>query len=179
MSSYNDFFTASASVAGALTGLLFVALSLAPERLRHVSGHLEHQAIAGTAFTALIDALFLSLAGLIPPGGTSGSLLILGLLGLSSSIGLAWRLWHARKEEKLSARWPFLLGVIIVAYGAQCVLSFTRSSTQGSDSVSATIVLIMFAIGIARSWELLGLSGGGVLDLLVQRMQAPQEPPSQ
>jgi hypothetical protein len=31
----------------------------------------------------------------------------------------------------------------------------------------------MFATGISRSWELLGLRGGGPLDLLVERLDAP------
>jgi hypothetical protein len=33
-----------------------------------------------------------------------------------------------------------------------------------------TFVYILFAIGIARSWELLGLRGGGPLDLLTQHL---------
>jgi hypothetical protein len=172
VTSYNDFFTAAASVAGALTGLLFVALSLTPERLRRSSGYVEHQAIAATAFTSLVDALFLSLSGLMPSGGTQTTLLILGLFGLSSSLGLVWRLWRSRKREKLSKRWPVLQGLIIIIYTFQCVVSFTTSNSS-SDKVSSILIIIMFATGIARSWELLGLSGGGLLDLLVHRLDAP------
>jgi hypothetical protein len=172
VTSYADFFTAAASVAGALTGLLFVALSLTPERLRRSSGYVEHQAIAGTAFTALIDALFLALAGLMPDGGTQTTLLVLGLFGLSSSLGLIWRLWRSRKSEKLSKRWPVLQGIIVTIYTVQCVLSFTTNNSS-SDKVSSILIIIMFATGIARSWELLGLSGGGLLDLLVHHLDPP------
>ena len=63
MTSYAQFFSGTATVAGALVGLLFVALSVNPDRLRSVTGSVEHQAMAGTAFTALIDALFVSLIG--------------------------------------------------------------------------------------------------------------------
>jgi hypothetical protein len=46
---------------------------------------------------------------------------------------------------------------------------------------SATFVLIMFATGITRSWELLGLRGGGPLDLLTESIanhggRSPGEP---
>ena len=39
--------------------------------------------------------------------------------------------------------------------------------------------MIFFAVGIARSWGLLGLRGGGVLDLLVGRQAGlvPASPP--
>jgi hypothetical protein len=179
VSSYVNFFTASASVAGALTGLLFVALSVSPERLRGTTGSLEHQAIAATAFTALIDALFVSLAGLTPGGGTRLSSVIMGLIGLSSSAGLGWRLWKSRQDEKLSRRWPFLLGFITAVYVAQFIAALTVATASDADSQSVTFVFIMFAVGIARSWELLGLRGGGPLDLLAQRLNrpGPGEPP--
>jgi hypothetical protein len=35
----------------------------------------------------------------------------------------------------------------------------------------------MFAVGIARSWELLGLRGGGPLDLLSRRLERKEPPP--
>ena len=54
--SYSNFFVGSLTVAGALTGLLFVALSVAQENA-DVSQSLERQAVASTAFTALVDAL--------------------------------------------------------------------------------------------------------------------------
>jgi hypothetical protein len=175
VTSYADFFTAAASVAGALTGLLFVALSVRPERLRGGSENsLEHQAIAATAFTALIDALFVSLAGLTPGGGTMLISLIMGLLGLSSTAGLAARLWRARQAVALSQRWPFLLTVILAMYLAQVILALVYRSAADSDSASVDFILAMFAVGIARSWELLGLHGGGPLDLLVQRVTHPE-----
>jgi len=64
VTSYTEFFSGAATVAGAPVGLLFVALSVAPERLRGSAASVEHQAIAATAFSALVDALFVSLIGL-------------------------------------------------------------------------------------------------------------------
>ena len=87
MTSYTQFFSGTATVAGALVGLLFVALSVAPERLRGTRASIEHQAIASTAFTALVDALFISLIGLEPGGGLDFGAVILGALGLTSSSG--------------------------------------------------------------------------------------------
>jgi hypothetical protein len=178
VTSYTQFFSGTATVAGALVGLLFVALSVNPERLRSVTGSMEHQAMAGTAFTALIDALFVSLIGLQPGGGLEYGAVILGGLGLTSSIGLAVRLWRARVNEALSRRWPYLLGFIVVVYAAQVISGFVVGSASSRADVSVTFVYVMFATGISRSWEVLGLRGGGPLDLLVQRLDARPSAPS-
>jgi uncharacterized membrane protein len=177
VTSYSDFFTASASAGGALTGLLFVALSVSPERLREIGGNQEHQAMAATAFTALIDALFVSLDGLTPGGGTQTTSAIMGVLGLTSTASLYWRMWRSRDDEWLRQRWPYLLGLITVMYAAQAIFGGTAGSADQSDSLSVTFILIMFAVGIARSWELLGIRGGGPLDLLSERLNTPKPPP--
>jgi Kef-type K+ transport system membrane component KefB len=168
VTSYTSFFTGTATVAGALVGLLFVALSVSPERLRGDTGSLEHQAIAATAFTALVNALFVSLIGLEPGGGLRYGALILGLIGLSSSCGLALRLWRGRRVQELSGRWPLLLGVIIAIYAVQVVTGAVPMSATGRADQAATFVYAMFAIGIVRAWELLGLHGGGLLSVLTQ-----------
>jgi hypothetical protein len=167
MEPYTNFFLGSVTVAGALTGLLFVALSLAPQRLTGDSASVEYQSIAATAFTGLVDSLWLSLAALIPGNGLRVASLILGLLGLTSTAGLTLRLLRARSRERLSARWPLLLPLIVVLYGFQMSTFVTAPSGRAAQSAAATFVLIFFGVGIARSWELLGLRGGGLLDLLV------------
>src|SRR5580704_2231858 len=130
---YEGFFTGTATVAGALVGLLFVAVSVAPDRLRGDNASIEHQAIASTALTALVDALFISLIGLQPNGGLDYGAVILGGLGLSSSIGLAARLWRARRSANLTRRWPYLLGFIIVVYAAQ-VISGLVTHSEGAEA---------------------------------------------
>ena len=174
MISYIPFFSGTATVAGALVGLLFVALSVSPERLRGEHASVEHQSIAATAFTALVDALFVSLIGLEPGGGLSFGAVILGTLGLTSSCGLAFKLWQARASSDLSRRWPYLLGFIIVVYAVQIISGIVLRTTDSKASSAVTFVYILFGVGIARSWELLGLEGGGPLDLLARRLGARQ-----
>src|SRR5215468_6342455 len=117
MLSYTTFFLGSTGVAGALTGLLFVSVSIAPERLRGEHASVEQQTIAATAFTALVDALWISLFALRPGNNIPTASLVLGLIGLTSTAGLTIRLWRARGREKLSNRWPFLLLAITGLYG--------------------------------------------------------------
>jgi len=161
VTTYADFFEGSATVAGALIGLLFVALSLSPERLRD-NRSIEHQSIAATAFTALVDAL----VALQPGSGVDYAMVIFGALGLSSTIGLALRLWRSRHLGNLSSRWPLFIGIIICVYAAQLASGLIHDSAVGYNDRAATFVYVMFGVGIARAWQLLGLKGGGILDEL-------------
>jgi hypothetical protein len=165
VASYYPFFGGAATVAGALIGLLFVALSLSPERLRDAAS-VEHQAIAATAFTALVDALFISLIGLQPGSGLQQGAAIFGALGLSSTVGLTLRLWRNRHLAHLSNRWPFFLVVIMAVYAAQLVSGLLPETPAGAVDRTATFVYVLFGVGIARAWQLLGLKGGGILDEL-------------
>jgi hypothetical protein len=171
VASYTNFFLASTTVAGALTGLLFVAVSLAPQRLVGDQASVEHQAVAATAFTALLDSLWISLFALRPGNEIPRASLVLGLLGLGSTAGLIVRLTRARSRQKLSRRWPFLLAFIVVLYGVQAATAFTARGSQDAQSAGATLMLIFFGVGIARSWELLGLRGGGLGTVLAARAQ--------
>src|ERR1035438_10750214 len=165
MEPYTNFFLGSVTVGGALTGLLFVALSLAPQRLMGDSASVEQQSIAATAFTALVDSLWLSLVALIPGNGLPSASLILGLIGLTGTVGLTVRLLRPRSKEQVSARWPMLLPLIVLLYGFQAASFFTAHGSKAAQSDAATFVLIFFGVGIARSWELLGLRGGGLLEI--------------
>ena len=167
MSSYTDFFVGSASVAGALTGLLFVSLSVNRERLTGENASVELQSVAATAFTALVDALWISMFALRPGNNIPTASLVLGLIGLSSTVGLTLRLWRVRQQEKLSSRWPFLLVVITGLYCYQVSTAFTAPGSEQALSDAATLVFVFFGVGLVRAWELLGLRGGGLLDLLV------------
>ena len=56
--SFANFFLATAGAGGALIGLLFVAISISPERIFSEGAPRERQAVASGAFTALVNAFF-------------------------------------------------------------------------------------------------------------------------
>jgi hypothetical protein len=86
--SAHQFFQGSASVAGALIGLLFVAISVAPERILGPNASELHGVRAGATLTAFTKALTVSLFGLVPDlnvGGAATAVSIIGLLFVGST----------------------------------------------------------------------------------------------
>ena len=85
-SNYANFFTTAATSGGALIGLLFVAISLAPERTVLTSAPIESRIVAGSTFTALLNAFFISLGALFPDSNIGWFALTFGIIGIFNSL---------------------------------------------------------------------------------------------
>jgi hypothetical protein len=81
---FHDYFVASTGAGAALVGLLFVAVSIAPERTVMSGAPVERQAVATSAYTALLNAFFLSLVALLPQTNLEWAALALSMIGLAN-----------------------------------------------------------------------------------------------
>ncbi len=166
---FANFFIASASAGAALVGLLFVAVSLAPEQIVTRRAPQERQAVAGSAFTALINAFFLSLAALIP--NVNFGLVVVPFSGLClvTSLIQAWPLLRRSKGWLSFLRRVFLVVLSIGLYGLELLNGYqllTAPSQVGIVYGLVSCLIGAFAVGLIRAWELLGAHRYGLLGWL-------------
>src|SRR5438132_8631648 len=78
---YREFFVALAGAVGALTGLLFVALSLTPRSTPTLANPVVRQVRASAALIAFTNTLAVSLFGLVPDTNIGYPSAVMGLIG--------------------------------------------------------------------------------------------------
>lgn len=155
---FNNFFLASAGIGATLVGLIFVAVSIAPENIVQANAPIERQAMAASSFTALLNAFLISFGALIP--GIIGSLtLIMSALGLINSSFLAWNLLKERERWLNVVRRVFLILVSFIIYGFEfyyAILILKEPNNVGNIYMLAGLLLGVYGIGLIRAWQLLG-----------------------
>jgi hypothetical protein len=156
---FHDFFLAAATVAGALIGLLFVALSVGQSRMTEERSGQSYRVRASAALTSFLNSLTLSLFALIPGIGLRWPAFAVGVTGLLSLAGPALSLVRVHGLRSVPpADVIFLVGLAVV-FGFQidfAIRLIARAGDTGAARGLAILVIVCFSIGIARAWELVG-----------------------
>jgi len=173
---YQTFLVASVAASSALIGLLFVSVSIAPERVFGPQSEAVRQARAVSAFTALANVFFLSLTSLIPGINAGLVAMITGSVSLLQTLALL-RLRKDWRSEGALLRSLILFAGSAAIYGGEIYLGlglWVKPSATGALAGLFEVVLGAYAVGLGRAWELLGAPRGGfltgALDSLVGRL---------
>jgi len=163
---YRELFAAIAGCAAALTGLLFVAISVAPRD--NTSGRPEviRQIRAAASILAFTNALAVSLFGLVPGnnvGYAATSVAVIGILftaaGTRSIVAAPSARHHLRGQLGLLA---LLLATFGFELGGGIDLLLNPGDIGAVGLVSYLLVASLI-VGIARAWELVGDRETGIV----------------
>ncbi len=180
--SAHDFFSTSAEVAGALIGLLFVAISVSPERILGPDASEIHSMRAAATLTAFTNALAVGLFGLVPGFTIGVTATVVAIVGILFVVGAVIRLrpaWRAGRIRAGDYRFLFALLVVFVIQLLTGLGLDRHEQDRGDLQTICVLVIVCFLLGIGRAWDLVGGQSASVGHLLVERLQRggpPAEP---
>jgi hypothetical protein len=167
LGTYRELFAAIAGAAGALAGLLFVAMSVAPRQGPVSVPAVIRQVRAAAALLAFTNALAVSLFGLVPGTNVGYPAAVLGVIGiLFTAAGMRSILSSASTVRQQWRRQLGLITLLLLIFGTElacgvAVLADPHSSIQVQLIGYALVTSLI--VGIARAWELVGDRDTGII----------------
>ena len=164
---YRDLFAAIAGCAGALTGLLFVAVSVSPSRGKSASPQVIQQVRAAAALLAFTNTLSVSLFGLVPGTNVGYPALALGVIGLLFTAAGMRSIFSNRSMVR--SHWRRQIGLIMLLlaiFGSELVngaIVLADPAARRSVQAISYAIVASLIVGIARAWELVGDRDTGVI----------------
>jgi hypothetical protein len=166
--SFETFFLASAGAGGAFVGLLFVAISIGPQRTfdpRAVAG-IQHQRLAEATLLTLFNGFVLSCVALVPGIDVGWVAFVAGAAGVLIAAQLIGFLARSHRHE-VSRRLPWLHHLRVVSLSLVAALMFAIEGLLGLRLILrpadveayrwlAVIIIALYGLGILRAWTLLG-----------------------
>ena len=154
-----------ASSAAALTGLLFVALSVAPRPNPDSGPRVIQQVRAAAALLAFTNALAVSLFSLVPGTIAGYPAVVMGVIGILFTAAAIRSIRSSQSAKRLQRRQIGLIGLLLLIFGTELAAGIT--DVIRPDSVTAVQVLgyalvTSVIVGVARAWELVGDRDTGI-----------------
>ncbi len=149
-SSYVEFMITSAGAAGAMIGLLFVAISLRTDLVFGARSSAKVKTLAGSSFTGLVNAFSLSLLAIVPSTNIGVGMVALALACLFTT----WKL-HSRALGPTQYRVLVLSTLNYLAQFAGGVALIARPHTSWIVNGLCYIIFASFLIALTRAWALI------------------------
>jgi hypothetical protein len=149
--SFDAFFGGSSAASGALIGLLFVAVTLRPDSIFGEKAAQKGVAMAGSAFTALVNAFFLSLSALLPRVGFGWWASALALVSLYST-------WTLNRRVTMPGSQRVILLVSVVVYLGELVNGVLLIMRPHDTAIVYNLtdsIIAAFAVALFRAWGLI------------------------
>jgi len=166
VTAYRELFAATATSAAALTGLLFVALSVTQQGRAARLPPVIHQVRAAAALLAFNNALAVSLFSLVPGTGVGYPATVLGLVGIFFVAAGMRSIYVSDSLRRMKFRQLELMALLLLIFGTELVCGIGAIGHPGHSTFEQFIgyaLVTSLIVGIARAWELVGDRDTGIL----------------
>jgi hypothetical protein len=177
---YRDLFAATAGSAATLTGLLFVALSVAGRPDAVSAAAVIHQVRVAAALLAFTNALAVALFSLVPGTNAGYPAVVLGVIGIFFTAAAVRSILSSRATGSQQLRQLELIALLLMIFGTELITGVIAISRPASGAPVQAIGYALIAsliVGIARAWELVGERNTGIfasLAVLTGHMRGTQ-----
>jgi hypothetical protein len=164
-----EFFTVIAESAATLTGLLFVAMSLAQrhEPTSHIG--IVQQVRAAASLLAFTSALAISLFALASNSDVGYPPLVLGVIGISFTAASVRSIYESAPYRHVVVKQMGFVVLLLSTFGCEFGSGIALIESPGSVAaldVLKNVLAASLLIGIARAWELVGARDTGLFSSL-------------
>ena len=157
---------AIASASGALTGLLFVALSVTQGREATPNPPVIQQVRAAAALVAFVNALTVSLFALVPGTHLAYPTIALGFVGIVYTAAAIRSIVVSEATKRQAMGQMGLVLVLLLIFGSEItagVILLVGSAKATAEQVIGYALCTSLLVGVARAWELVGERGTGLI----------------
>lgn len=164
--SFRDLFVAISTAAAALTGLLFVVVTVVERPGVRSHPEVVQEVRAAAALLAFTDALAVSLFSIVPGTHVGYPAVVVGAIGTLFSVAAMRSLIGRVEDRRLSARYLVLTVFLLAVFVSELIVGVELLRTprdSGALESLGYILVTALLIGIARAWELVGGRETGVV----------------
>jgi hypothetical protein len=173
-------FTAVASSGAPLTGLLFVAISVAPRSRAAGRPAVIREIRAAASLLAFIDTLAVSLFGLVPGNNAGYPALVMAVIGILFTVAGAKSILSSPATTRLQVRRQAgLIVLLLVTFGAELAVGVELIGNPASRTAAdllGNVLVALLVIGVVRAWELVGDRDAGIIASLAVLVGREREP---
>jgi hypothetical protein len=149
--SFMEFMITAAGAAGAMIGLLFVAISLRADLVFGSKAPDKVKTLAGSSFTSLVNAFSLSILAIIPNTNIGRGMIFLSVFCLINT----WRL-HAKSRHFKNQRLAFVVSTLNYLFElAGGITLLVRPNEQWIVDALCYVIFASFVIALNRTWTLI------------------------
>ena len=168
---YKDLFVAIAGASGALTGLLFVALSVTGGRETSPNPPVIQQVRAAAALVAFVNALAVSLFGLVPGTHLAYPAIVLGFIGVVYTAAAIRSIVTSEATRRQIMGQMWLVVLLFLIFGGEIaagIALLASPAKTGAEQIIGYALVTSLLVGVARAWELVGERGTGLFSSVAE-----------